>query len=87
LSLTESRVQQLPRSFEIKNVGATQLFKDFPDVLTMDDVAKALRIGRSAAYELARQKDFPTYHAGRTVRTTKPALIEWIRRQEELKKG
>lgn len=48
---------------------------DFPnDVLTVEEAAKVLRIGRSAAYSAAKRGDLPTIPVGRTLRVPKHRL-------------
>ncbi|GEA15369.1 hypothetical protein E308F_16130 [Moorella sp. E308F] len=51
---------------------------DLPPVLTVPEVARLLRIGRAAAYELANRKDFPTIRIGRTIRIPREALLRWM---------
>ncbi|NPV53780.1 MAG: helix-turn-helix domain-containing protein [Firmicutes bacterium] len=48
------------------------------EFLTVDELAKYLRIGRSAAYEICRQPDFPVVRIGRTIRIPRARLIGWI---------
>nr|WP_231493611.1 helix-turn-helix domain-containing protein [Alicyclobacillus macrosporangiidus] len=43
----------------------------------MEDVARYLRIGRTAAYELARRSDFPAIRVGRLVRVNREAFLRW----------
>jgi excisionase family DNA binding protein len=52
-----------------------------PDVLTVEEVARILRIGRNSAYALARQwlatdgkEGLPAVRLGRNVRIPRPAL-------------
>ncbi len=52
-----------------------------PDVLTVDEAARILRIGRNSAYALARQwlatngrEGLPAVRLGRNVRIPRPAL-------------
>lgn len=54
---------------------------DLPEVLTVEEAAKVLRIGRGAAYELARQwresngrTGLPVVPLGRRLRVPKAAL-------------
>ncbi len=48
---------------------------DAPDVLTVEEAAKLLRIGRGAAYEAARRGDLPTVRIGaRTLRVPRHRL-------------
>ncbi|NMB38538.1 MAG: helix-turn-helix domain-containing protein [Firmicutes bacterium] len=37
-----------------------------------------LRIGRSSAYELCRQNEFPVVRIGKSIRIPKKALLDWI---------
>jgi len=54
-------------------------------LLTVRELAQILRIGRSSAYELCRQKEFPVVRIGKTIRIPRLALYEWIDRQSQLK--
>ena len=48
---------------------------DFPgDVLTVEQAAQVLNIGRAAAYRAIHTGDLPTIKIGRTVRVPKRAL-------------
>lgn len=53
-----------------------------PNILTVVEIAQFLRIGRSAAYELARRHDFPAIRLGRTIRVRRDAFLSWLGRQE-----
>lgn len=45
-----------------------------PLVLTVEEAAEALRIGRTAAYEAARRGDLPTVRIGRSLRVPRHQL-------------
>jgi excisionase family DNA binding protein len=47
---------------------------DMPAVLTVEEAAKLLRIGRSAAYEAARRGDIPVIRVGRLLRVPRHRL-------------
>jgi len=47
-------------SKEIQGIETSHL----PPILTMEDVARYLRIGRTKAYELAYRPDFPSVRIG-----------------------
>ena len=47
---------------------------DLAAVLTIEEAAKVLRIGRSAAYEAARRGDIPTIRVGRLLRVPRHRL-------------
>ena len=45
-----------------------------PAVLTVEEAAEVLRIGRTAAYEAARRGDLPTVRIGRSLRVPRRQL-------------
>jgi excisionase family DNA binding protein len=54
---------------------------ELPDVLTVEDIAKYLRCGRSKAYELTKLREFPAIRIGKLVRIRKDKFIEWLEKQ------
>jgi len=48
---------------------------DLPPVLTVDEVAKVLRTGRSSLYEAVKQGQIPACRIGRKIRISRDALI------------
>lgn len=55
------------------------MFKEFPDILTVDQVAKALGIGKKAAYALVNDHIIGSIRIGRTIKVPKFSLEEFIR--------
>ncbi len=55
------------------------MFKDFPDILTIPQVAEALGIGRKAAYALVNDKKLGAIRVGRTIKVPKMCLEEFIK--------
>jgi excisionase family DNA binding protein len=47
-------------------------------LLRIPEVARALGIARSLAYEMARDGRLPTVHIGKAVRVPRRKLEEWI---------
>ena len=47
---------------------------DMPAVLTVEEAAAVLRIGRTSAYDAARRGDLPTVRVGRQLRVPRLAL-------------
>ena len=47
-------------------------------LLTAREMMEALRIGKTAAYELLNREDFPTVRIGRKLLVPEAALAEWI---------
>ncbi len=54
------------------------MFEDYPDVLTVDEAAEALRIGYNAIYELLNNGKLKAYKNGRVWRIPKVAVKEYI---------
>lgn len=53
-------------------------FKDFPDVMNVAQMQKALGIGRSTAYGLIRAGEVAHIRIGDTIRIPKQALINYL---------
>lgn len=51
---------------------------DKPAVLTVEEAAKVLRIGRSAAYEAARRGELPVIRLGRSLRVPRHRLEQML---------
>ncbi len=47
-------------------------------VLTVDDLADELKVGRYAAYALCRRPGFPSFRVGKSVRISRHGLERWI---------
>ena len=57
-------------------IAATAL--DDRITLTIEETARLLRLGRTAAYEAARRGQIPTRRVGRRILVPVPALFEWL---------
>lgn len=55
------------------------MFKDYPDVLTVPQVAQALGIGRKAAYGLVNRHILACIRIGRSIKVPKEMLVEYVR--------
>ena len=55
------------------------MFKDFPDILTIPQVAQALGVSTKAAYALVNQKKLGAVRVGRTIKVPKFALEEFVK--------
>jgi excisionase family DNA binding protein len=51
---------------------------NLPLVLTVEEAAEALRIGRAAAYEAVRCGQIPSVRLGRTIRVPRSRLLALI---------
>lgn len=54
------------------------MFENFDDILNVDDVAKALKIGTSQAYKLVRSGNIQAFKEGRAWKIAKHSLIQYI---------
>lgn len=54
------------------------MFENFDDILNVDDVAKALKIGTSQAYKLVRSWKIQAFKEGRAWKIAKHSLIQYI---------
>ena len=52
-----------------------------PDVLTPRQVMDYLQLGRDSVYQLLASGELPCVRIGRTYRTPRRALEEWLERQ------
>lgn len=55
------------------------MFKEYPDILTIPQVAKALGIGTKAAYALVNNHQLGAVRVGRTIKVPKFSLEDFIR--------
>lgn len=52
-------------------------------LLTVLEMAKTLKISRSKAYELIKQKSFPIIKIGKCIRISKNKLINYLHNSEK----
>lgn len=60
------------------------MLESFDDVMTVEETAEALRIGKNALYALLENKQLRGYRNGRVWRIPKEAVIEFIRTQSHM---
>lgn len=56
-------------------------YDELPLMLSVSQVAKVLSISRSSAYDLVKEKDFPSITIGSRIVVPKDELILWIKNQ------
>lgn len=54
------------------------MFKKYPDILTIPQVAEALGIGKKAAYALVKNHLIPALHVGNKIIVPKTGLVDFI---------
>ena len=59
-------------------ISYSEILKEYPDILTPDDVKKILNIGRNKVYELLADKTIPSLRFGAKYRIPKLSLLELI---------
>ena len=52
--------------------------EELPLLLTVEELARTLRISRTMAYELVNRRDFPAVRIGRVIRVPRDALLRWL---------
>ena len=59
---------------------SNQLFAEFPDVMSVHHLRKALGIGRLGAYKLLEEKKISSFKIGNTYKIPKTAVIEYVKK-------
>lgn len=54
------------------------MLEEYPDVLTVSDIQKILRIGRCTAYEIVNTPGFPAKRIGRSIRIPREGFEKWL---------
>jgi len=54
------------------------MFREYPDLMSVDDVQSALGIGRSTAYRLVRRGDIRHLRIGRAIKIPRRYLVEYV---------
>lgn len=57
------------------------MFESFDDILTIEDVAEALKIGTTQVYKIVRSGHLKGYKEGKDWKIPKACLIEYIQQK------
>ena len=60
------------------------MLSDYPDIMTVEEVTDALRVGFNALYELLNTGKLKGFRNGRVWLVPKAAVVEFIRTQSNL---
>lgn len=60
------------------------MFERFDDILTIEDLAEALKIGTTQAYKLVRSGKIKAFKEGKNWKISKTALITYVREQSRI---
>ena len=55
------------------------MFREYPDIMTIPQVAKALGICTKAAYALVNDKKLGHIRIGRTIKVPKEQLVDFVK--------
>ena len=58
--------------------NSTEIFKDYPDVVTIDQLQKMLNIGRNSAYELLKNNVIKSVRVGKRYIIPKVYVIAYL---------
>lgn len=61
------------------------MFEQYPDILTVEEVCEALRMGYNAVYEILNNGKLKAFKNGRVWRIPRESLKEFILRQADCK--
>lgn len=57
--------------------------KDYPIILTANDISKILKISKPTAYVLMDREDFPVIRIGRCKRVLRDNFFKWLSNEGE----
>lgn len=60
-----------------------ELFEDYPDVMTVQQVRQALGIGRTAVYRLLESHEIECFMIGNAYKIPKTCLIDFVRKNSK----
>lgn len=60
------------------------MFNNYDDILNINELSEALKIGSSQAYKLVKTGKIKAYKEGRDWKVTKIALIDYIKKKSGL---
>lgn len=60
------------------------MFERFDDILTIEDLAEALKIGTTQAYKLVRSNKIKAFKEGKDWKISKAALIAYVREKSKI---
>ena len=61
------------------------MFEELDEILSCEEAASALRIGKNALYDLLLNKELKGFRNGRVWRIPRKSLEEYVRKQTNLK--
>lgn len=57
------------------------MFTEYPDVVTVNEVMKMLKVGRNTAWKLIHSGEIRAFNIGKSVKIPKKSVIEYVIQQ------
>lgn len=57
------------------------MFTEYPDVVTVNEVMKMLKVGRNTAWKLIHSGQIRAFNIGKSVKIPKKSVIEYVIQQ------
>lgn len=57
------------------------MFETYDDIMTIDEISEALKIGSSQAYKIVRTQQLKGYKEGKDWKIPKTSLIEYVQQK------
>ena len=67
-----------PTNKTINSISTGEMFANYPDVLTVTELSRALRIGKNTAYSLVNSGEIKNVRIGKKILIPKLYLIEYF---------
>jgi len=64
-----------------ENIIHSNLFKEYPDILGVNDLKSMLKIGRNSALTLLQTKEIKSFRIGKCYKIPKISVIKYINSQ------
>lgn len=61
-----------------------RIFEEYQDIITVKELQKMLKIGRTLAYELVRSGKIPSIKIGRGFRIQKEKVISYLQKEDKI---
>lgn len=68
--------------FKIQIDYYQNLFREYPDIVSVRDLMKMLSVGKTFAYELLAKNEIKKLNIGRHIKITKREIIDYIIKKE-----
>lgn len=62
----------------MRNIQNNEIFRDYPDVVTIDDLQSMLHIGRNTAYKLLQDNIIKTLKVGKRYIIPKTSVVNFV---------